>query len=181
MAESYKVPQKEAKEAEKSEIYCPLWECQLGISWGQEGQKVTSSNFTDIEAATEGTSSHKQFWKKPRNTAASKIDNDVILLLWQPRCKCNTIITNFHPYLIQEWWYFFQVFVNGNEVNAQTWKVGPMKNPVKPSSITLTFNCQSYLFICCMAYRFYFFHEFFYLLFIIIIICYFEVAQGTHL
>ena len=32
-----------------------------------------------------------------------------------------------------------------------------------------------------MAYRFYFFHEFFYLLFIIIIICYFEVAQGTHL
>ena len=117
----------------------------------------------------------------PRNTAAGKIDNDVILLLWQPHCKWNTIITNFHPYLLQQWWYFFQVFVNGNVVNAQTWKVVPMKNPVKPSSITLTFNCQSYLFICCMAYRFYFFHEFFYLLFIIIIICYFEVAQGTHL
>ena len=78
---------------------------------------------------------------------------------------------------------FLQVFVNGNVVNAQTWKVVPIKYPVKPSSITLTFNCQSYLFICCMAYRFYFFHEFFYLLFIIIIIiiCYFEVAQGTHL
>ena len=58
-----KVPQKEAKEAEK--IYCSLRECQLGISWGKEGQKVTSSNFTDIEAATGGTSSHKQFWKKP--------------------------------------------------------------------------------------------------------------------
>ena len=63
LAESYKVPQREAKEAEK--IYCSLRECQLGISWGQEGQKVTSSNFTDIEAATRGTSSHKQFWKKP--------------------------------------------------------------------------------------------------------------------
>ena len=49
----------------QKKIYCSLRECQLGISWGQEGQKVTSSNYTDIEAATGGTSSHKQFWKKP--------------------------------------------------------------------------------------------------------------------
>ena len=56
----------------------------------------------------------------PRNTAAGKIDNDVILLLWQTHCKCNIIITNFYPYLIQQWWYFFQVFTNGNVVNAQT-------------------------------------------------------------
>ena len=26
----------------------------------------------------------------PRNTAASKISNSVISLLWQPRCRCNT-------------------------------------------------------------------------------------------
>ena len=30
------------------------------------------------------------------------------------------IITNFHLYLIQLWWYFFQIFVYGDEVYTQT-------------------------------------------------------------
>ena len=30
------------------------------------------------------------------------------------------IMTNFHLYLIQLWWQFFQIFVYGNVVYAQT-------------------------------------------------------------
>ena len=33
------------------------------------------------------------------------------------------IITNFHLYLIQLWWQFFQIFVYGDVVYAQTWEV----------------------------------------------------------
>ena len=42
-----------------------------------------------------------------RYTAASKIGNSVISLLWQLRCSCTLIITNFNLYLIQLWWQFF--------------------------------------------------------------------------
>ena len=33
------------------------------------------------------------------------------------------ITTNFHLYLIQLWWQFFQMFVYGDIVYAQTWQV----------------------------------------------------------
>ena len=82
----------------------------------------------NIEAAIiEGKSSREQFWKSSpqclRNTAASKkvmtsfhfYDNSDVI--------ANLIMTNFHPYLIQLWWQFFQIFVYGNIVYAQTWKV----------------------------------------------------------
>ena len=36
----------------------------------------------------------------PRYTAASKIGNSVILLLWQLRCHCNPDHNNFHLYLL---------------------------------------------------------------------------------
>ena len=43
--------------------------------------------------AVAGKSSSKRFWKNssqvPRNTAASKIGNGIISLLWQLRCHCN--------------------------------------------------------------------------------------------
>ena len=45
------------------------------------------------------------------------------------RCHDNSdlvatlIITNFHLYLIQLWWQFFQMFVYGDVVYAQTWQV----------------------------------------------------------
>ena len=58
----------------------------------------------------------------PRNTAASKIGNSLISLL----------ITIFHLYLLQLWWQFFQIFVYGDVVYAQTWEVLTMKNCIEP-------------------------------------------------
>ena len=46
------------------------------------------------------------------------------------------IVTNFHLYLIQLWWSFFHIFVNGNVVNAQTWQMFPPP-PEKPHPATL--------------------------------------------
>ena len=65
-------------------------------------------NFTNIEAAIFGkkilwTILEEQF-PMPRNTAASEIGNGVISLLWQLRCHCNPVHSNFHLYLIQLWW-----------------------------------------------------------------------------
>ena len=37
------------------------------------------------------------------------------------------IVTNFHLYLIQLWWQFFQMFVYGDVVYAQTWQVLTLK------------------------------------------------------
>ena len=45
------------------------------------------------------------------------------------------IVTNFHLYLIQLWWSFFHIFVNGNVVNAQTWQMSAP--PEKPHPATL--------------------------------------------
>ena len=42
------------------------------------------------------------------------------------------IITNFHLYLIQLWCSFLQIFVDGDVVNAQTWEILPLKNPMEP-------------------------------------------------
>ena len=42
------------------------------------------------------------------------------------------IITNFYLYLIQFWWQFFQVFVYGDVVYAQTWEVLTLKNYIEP-------------------------------------------------
>ena len=43
-----------------------------------------------------------------------------------------SIITNFHLYLIQLWCSFLQIFVDGDVVNAQTWEILPLKNPIEP-------------------------------------------------
>ena len=48
------------------------------------------------------------------------------------------IITNFHLYLIQLWWQFFQNFVYGDVVYAQTWQVLTLKNCIKPLSYAST-------------------------------------------
>ena len=42
------------------------------------------------------------------------------------------IMTNFHFYLIQLWRQFFQMFVYGNVVYAQTWEVLTLKNCIEP-------------------------------------------------
>ena len=42
------------------------------------------------------------------------------------------IITNFHLYLIQLWCQFFQNFVYGDVVYAQTWEVLTLKNCIEP-------------------------------------------------
>ena len=38
------------------------------------------------------------------------------------------VITNFHLYLIQLWWQFFQIVVYDDVVYAQTWEVLTLKN-----------------------------------------------------
>ena len=48
------------------------------------------------------------------------------------------IITNFHLYLIQLWWQFFQMFVYGDVVYAQTWQVLTLKNCIEALSCTST-------------------------------------------
>ena len=41
------------------------------------------------------------------------------------------IITNCHLYLMQLWCQFFQIFVYGDVVYAQTWEVLTMKNCIE--------------------------------------------------
>ena len=47
------------------------------------------------------------------------------------------IMTNFHLYLIQLWWQFFQNFVYGDVVYAQTWQVLTLKNCIEAISYAL--------------------------------------------
>ena len=57
----------------------------------------------------------------PRNTSVGKIGNSVIsLLIDNSDVIATLIITNFRLYLIQLWWQFFQNFVYGDVVYAQT-------------------------------------------------------------
>ena len=48
------------------------------------------------------------------------------------------IMTNFHLYLIQLWWQFFQMFVYGDVVYAQTWLVLTLKNCIEALSYAST-------------------------------------------
>ena len=48
------------------------------------------------------------------------------------------ITTVFHLYLIQLWWQFFQMFVYGDVVYAQTWQVLTLKNYIEPFSYAST-------------------------------------------
>ena len=48
------------------------------------------------------------------------------------------ITTNFHLYLIQLWWQFFQMFVYGDVVYAQTWQLLTLKNCIEPFSYAST-------------------------------------------
>ena len=55
------------------------------------------------------------------------------------------ITTNFHLYLIQLWWQFFQMFVYGDVVYAQTWQVLTLKNCIEP------FSCASTAYVVASA------------------------------
>ena len=68
----------------------------------------------------------------PRNTSVSKIGNSVIRCYDNSDVIATLIITNFHLYLIQVWWHFFQTFVYGDVVYAQTWEVLALKNCIEP-------------------------------------------------
>ena len=48
------------------------------------------------------------------------------------------IITKFHLYLTQLWWQFFQMFVYGDAVYAQTRQVLTLKNRIEPLSYAST-------------------------------------------
>ena len=68
----------------------------------------------------------------PRYTAASKIGKASFRCYDNSDAVATLIITNFHLYLIQLWWQFFQIFVYGNVVYAQTWEVLAPKNCIEP-------------------------------------------------
>ena len=69
------------------------------------------------------------------------------------------ITTNFHLYLIQLWWQFFQMFVYGDVVYAQTWQLLTLKNntvwshfhmPVRPMLLpSFLFDCFVKIWATC--------------------------------
>ena len=67
---------------------------------------------------------HEKRFGKIATTVVLDKDKD---LLWSGYNSdfviATLIITNFHLYLIQFWWQFFQVFVFDDVVYAQTWEV----------------------------------------------------------
>ena len=107
--------------------YCPFFTVYLTI-------KTLSQNIS-ITLLQISLKLHKHrgpYWRKKlpwtileeqfpvsRYTAASKIGNSVISLLWQLRCHCNPDHNKFSSYLIQLWWQFFEMFVYGVVVYAQ--------------------------------------------------------------
>ena len=52
-------------------------------------------------------------------------DNSDVIVTW-------LIIGNIYLYLIQLWWSFFKIFINGDLVFTQTYEVLPLKNPTQP-------------------------------------------------
>ena len=122
--------------------YCPFFTVFLTI-------KTLSHNIsiTRLQISLKLHEHRGGYWRKklpqtileqqfpvPRNTAASEI----ALLLSIARCYDNSDviatlnITNFHLYRIQLWWQFFQIFVYGDVVYAQTWEVLTPKNCIEP-------------------------------------------------
>ena len=67
-----------------------------------------------------------------RNTAKSKKVKAAFCCCDNSNVIATLIIKNFHLYLIQLWWQFFQIFVYGDLVYAQRWEVLPLKNCVDP-------------------------------------------------
>ena len=47
-------------------------------------------------------------------------------------------MTNLYLYLIQLWWQFFQIFVYGDALYAQTWQVLTLKNCIEALSCAST-------------------------------------------
>ena len=47
-------------------------------------------------------------------------------------------MTNFHLYLIQLWWQFFQMFVYGDVVDAPIWQVLTLDDCIKPPAYAST-------------------------------------------
>ena len=45
------------------------------------------------------------------------------------------IMTSFHFYLIQLWWQFLQIFVDGDVVYPQTWEILTLKNYIEPPKV----------------------------------------------
>ena len=84
-----------------------------------------------IEAAIAGKSTRERFSKN--SSQCQEILLQVKEVIASFRCYDNSdVIINFHLYLIQLWWQFFQIFVYGDLVYAQSWEVSTQKNPVEP-------------------------------------------------
>ena len=88
-------------------------------------------NLTNIEAAIGGKSYRERFWKNSSQCRDMLLQVKEVIASF--RCYDNydvvatLIITNFHLYRIQLWWQFFQIFVYGDVVYAQTWEVLTLK------------------------------------------------------
>ena len=87
-------------------------------------------------AGVGGTSYRERFWKK-YTSRCREIRRQVKQVMTSFRCYDNSdvivtsIITNFLFYVTHLWWFFLQVSVKGNVVNAQTWVILPMKNRIE--------------------------------------------------
>ena len=64
-----------------------------------------------------------------RNTAASKIGNDVISLLWGSEVIATVIIKKISSLFYKAVVVIVQMFAYGNVVYAQTWEVMSLKKP----------------------------------------------------
>ena len=69
----------------------------------------------------------------PRYNAASNIGNTSFRCYDNSDAVASLIISNFHLHLIQLWWQFFQNFVYGDVVDAQTWEVLTLKIFIEPT------------------------------------------------
>ena len=72
------------------------------------------------------------------HTAASKIGNGVISLLWQLRCHCNHNHYKFPFWSNTDVLVIFQILVNGDVIHAQNSEVLTLQNPIEPPSATNT-------------------------------------------
>ena len=76
-----------------------------------------------LDAAIGGKSSRKRFWKNSSQCRVILLQVKLAMASFRDDNSDVTetlIVTNFHLYLIQLWWQFFQIFVYGDEGFARS-------------------------------------------------------------
>ena len=89
----------------------------------------------ELDAAIGGKSFRKRFWKNSSQCRVILLQVKLAMASFRDDNSDVTetlIVTNFHLYLIQLWWQFFQIFVYGDVVYDQTWALLTLKNCIEP-------------------------------------------------